>query len=107
MFRDEGQINEVCSVLLERAALRGYWTGEGPTKKAHAVMEEGAALSSGERIMVMAAHALWSAQGRLEFADLLKLDDSNLESIGSLLVAVAAGENPRAIDEWIERHRAS
>jgi len=104
MFRNDAQVNEVCTVLLERAHMRGFWTREGPTKKAHEFVEEGGPMSSGERVMLLVAYGLWNGTGGLEFAALMQLDDENLEAVGSLLVALATGNDASAIETWIALH---
>lgn len=106
MFRTDQQINAACTVLLERAHMRGFWTGASPTEKTHGFAEkDGGPMSSGERVMLLVAYAMWNGTGGLELAALMKLDDENLEAVASLLGAIADGRNAGAVDEWIEGHR--
>ena len=101
MFRSDAQLARVCRAFCGRARLGRLWTEDGPTDEAMAVLEnDGGALSSGERIVVLIAWSLWNGQGRVTVADVLhRLDSTSLVMLGKLLLAVAAGGS--TIDAWL------
>ena len=103
MFRSEAQLARVCRALCERVRLDGMWTDAGPTETAIALMESnGGPLSSGERIVLLAAWAVWNSHDGARFADVIyRLDGRNLVAIGTLLIAVAS--SGAAIDTWLEK----
>jgi hypothetical protein len=116
-FRDDRQGAAACRVLLDRIpGTRGLWTDSGPTPGAVELMKnDGGPLSSGERVMLLAAFALWNGDGQLSVDDLLRLDGENLQAVGSLLVAMGTPMQPldaygvpvgapravHPIDEWL------
>jgi hypothetical protein len=77
------------------------WTAAGPTEEAIALFEAGGGpLSSGERVMLLAAWAFWNSAEKATLADVVyRLDDKNLRAVAALMLALAQG-GP-AIDEWI------
>jgi hypothetical protein len=101
MFRSEAQLARACRALCERVRLDGMWTDAGPTETAVALMEaNGGPLSSGERIVLLAAWAVWNGHDGARLADVVyRLDGRNLHALGTLMLAVAAGGH--AIDAWI------
>jgi hypothetical protein len=101
VFRSEAQLARACRALCERARLEGMWTDAGPTGTAIALMEaNGGPLSSGERIVLLSAWAVWNGHDGARLADVIyRLDGRNLAAIGKLLGAVASGG--AAIDAWI------
>ena len=103
MFRDDRQVARALRVLLAPLHLGDLWTDTGPTDRAVELREEdGAALSSGERTMVLAAWAFWNGSApTLRFDALLRLDNANTEALCSLLVVLTQDE--AAIEEWIAR----
>jgi len=103
VFRSEAQLARVCRALCERVRLDGMWTDAGPTETAIALMEaNGGPLSSGERIVLLAAWAVWNGHDGARFADVIyRLDGRNLVALGTLLVAVAS--SGAAIDTWLEK----
>jgi hypothetical protein len=101
VFSSEAQLARVCRALCERVRLDGMWTETGPTDTAIALMEaNGGPLSSGERIVLLAAWSVWNGHDGARFADVVyRLDGRNLVALGTLLVAVASGG--AAIDAWL------
>jgi hypothetical protein len=77
------------------------WTPNGPTEEAISLFEAGGGpLSSGERIILLAAWAFWNSAEKAVLADVIyRLDDKNLRAVATLMLAVADGGG--AIDEWI------
>jgi hypothetical protein len=77
------------------------WTASGPTERAIELLESnGGPLSSGERVMVLAAWAFWNSAEEAKLADVVyRLDDKNLHAVATLMLALAHGA--AAIDEWI------
>jgi hypothetical protein len=78
------------------------WTAEGPTELAIEMLERGGGpLSSGERIMLLAAWAFWNGAEQAKLADVVhRLDDKNLHAISTLMLALAHGAE--YVDAWIE-----
>lgn len=101
MFRSEAQLARVCRALCAGARLDEMWTDAGPTENAIALMEaNGGPLSSGERIVLLSAWAVWNSHDGARLADVLyRLDAPNLHAIATLMLAAAHGG--AAIDEWI------
>jgi hypothetical protein len=57
----------------------------------------------GERIVLLAAFALWNGRGGLRLADVIEfLDPRASEAICSLVVAVKRGA--AAVDDWLAEH---
>jgi hypothetical protein len=77
------------------------WTEAGPTEAAIEIMETGGGpLSSGERIMVLAAWAFWNGHGGATVADVIeRLDGPNLRAIATLMLALDRGGV--AVDQWV------
>jgi hypothetical protein len=100
MFRNDKQRAAVCRAVCNHAGLN-LWTDNGPTERAKALLtQNGGPMSTGERIMFLAAWALWNGHGSVLFADVIeRLDGPNLECLGSLLVALAQGVD--ALDAWL------
>lgn len=101
MFRSDDQLARVCGALCALVGLGSLWTIEGPSPRAIALLEsDGGPLSSGERIMVLAAWNIWNDSGKVSLGDAIhRLDDRSLAVLGALLVAVAGGAN--GIDRWL------
>ena len=103
-----------CRALLSHVGLTSLWSFEGPTDRAAELLEAGGGnLSSGEAIMLDLSWAVWNGNQLkhknggyvMGFRDLInRLDQSNLQVVGSLLVAIAQG--PERLDEWIKTHLA-
>lgn len=91
----------VCGTLCQAVELGTMWTTAGPSKHASQLLSDnGGSLSSGERIMFLAAWALWKGRGNLQLAELVEhLDRDNLGKIGALLISL--GEGSTAIDAWL------
>jgi hypothetical protein len=77
------------------------WTERGPTSEAIQIMEaNGGPLSSGERVVALAAWAFWNGHDGVSFADVVeRLDGRNLRAVAGLMAALASGGT--AIEEWI------
>jgi hypothetical protein len=105
MFRDDRQRAAVCRTVCAQAGLT-FWTEDGPTERAKQLLkDDGGPMSTGERIMFLAAFALWNGHGKVLFADVAdRLDGPNLECLGTLLVALSQGAE--AVDAWLDRHGA-
>ena len=93
LFQNDQQRAAVCSALCAKAGFASFWTEQGPSERAKELLkEDGGPMSAGERIMFLVAWAVWNGHGKVLLADVVeRLDDSNLEAIGSLLVAFAQG----------------
>lgn len=101
MFRSDEQLARTCRALCSLAGLGSLWTLEGPSPRAMALLEaDGGPLSSGERVVVLAAWNIWNGSGNVSLSDVVhRLDDRCLAALGSLLVAIAGGGS--AIDRWL------
>lgn len=101
MFRSEAQRARACGALCARARLPWMWTDAGPTEQAIEIMEaNGGPLSSGERVVILAAWAFWNGHAGVTFADVIeRLDGPNLRAIAGLMAALASGG--AAIDQWL------
>jgi hypothetical protein len=77
------------------------WTDDGPTREALDLLDsDGGPLSSGERIMLLAAFTFWNGRRSLSLAEILEtLDVEPSEMVCALLVAVKRG--PDAVDDWL------
>jgi hypothetical protein len=104
MFHDDHQLARACRALLQTVGLQRLWTEHGPSDSAMELLEaDGGPLSSGERVMLLAAFAFWNGSGGLTFVDVIeRLDRERGEALGSLLMA--SYEGPTAIDEWVTEH---
>jgi hypothetical protein len=106
MFRDEAQTHRAIRALLDTTPkLERYWTDTGPTEEAaRVVAQSGAALSSGEWLLLRVAFDLWNGRGGADFGRVVHtLGSEPLAALGTLLVAVSQPDDP-AIDAWIARH---
>ncbi len=105
MFRDDNQASRaIATLLFSLPALRTFWTATGPTPAALELLEhDGGPLSSGERVLLLAAFALWNGDRKLALADVVEhLDGEPVETMCSLIVAMKRGA--AAVDEWITEH---
>ena len=93
--------------MLARIGLGDLWTPTGPTPKAVVLFEaDGGPLSSGERIMLLAAFAFWNGEGSLLLVDVIglvdgieRLDVKHVDALSSLLIAHKYGAE--AVDTWL------
>jgi hypothetical protein len=103
VFRDDRQLALVCRALCTRAGVPDAWTPDGPAGVAFAVQEGRDPLSSGQRVLVLVAWALWNGTGDLTIARLLDvLDGEHVRALAGLLVARVDGAD--AVDAWLRDH---
>jgi len=102
VFRDHRQRSQACELLVSRIhSPAELWTRNGPSDAAIEFLEEnGGALSQGERVLLLAAFALWDADETLCFQELARLDSKNLQLLGGLLLALAGGATD--VEIWLE-----
>ena len=100
-FRSDAELSAVCKVICGQVGLGSLWQDEGPTPSAVAMLESnGGALSSGERVMVLTAFALWNSDQSISFADIAYgLDAKRLTVLATLLQAMAQGR----VDAWLAK----
>lgn len=100
-FRSDAQLARVCAALCRNVGLGHLWTSDGPTPQAVFLLQvDGGPLSSGERIVFLAAWAFWNNARNVTLADVaLRLDAKNTAAIASLMLAAAHGS--AAIDNWL------
>jgi hypothetical protein len=89
---------------LVKARLERLRTTNGPTPEASELLQAyGSALSSGERVMLLAAWAFWNGSGGVTLADVLeRLDSATAEPLCFLVMAVKYGTD--AVDDWLAEH---
>ena len=104
MFRDDPQLALACRTLLASVRLERLWTDQGPTAEATELLEaDGGPLSSGERVMLLAAWACWNGSGGVTLADVLeRLDAYHAEALCFLVLASKYGTD--AVDDWLVEH---
>jgi hypothetical protein len=104
MFRDDNQLAHACGVLLATVRLERLWDDHGPTSEATELLEaDGGPLSSGERVMLLAAWAFWNGSGGLTIAEVLeRLDGEPAEALCFLVMASKYGAD--AVDDWLAEH---
>lgn len=100
-FRDDEQAARACRALLGKVRLARLWTRSGPTDHAiHLLEQDGGPLSSGERLVVLSAFALWNGRGGVRLSDIIESLDVNMcESLFELIVAMRHGS--RFVDDWL------
>jgi hypothetical protein len=104
MFRNQKQANEAIGVLLGLIDQDALWSADGPTSKFWEYYEQdGGPLSSGERVIVLAAGAMWSSTNiRLALATAYhRLDSVLAEALFSLLLAASRPNDSEAVEAWI------
>jgi hypothetical protein len=101
MFRDGTQAARACRALLATVRRADLWNLDGPTTWAVELLEQdGGPLSSGERIVLLAAFAFWNGQGSLRLVEVIeRLDGDPAAALCALVVAVKNG--PDAVDTWL------
>jgi hypothetical protein len=101
MFASERQRARVCQALCRSVRLKGMWTDQGPSALAvNLLNRDGGPLSTGERIMFLAAWNVWSGEGSVNLGDVIhRLDNKNLRALGSLMIAVV--RQPNGVDQWL------
>jgi hypothetical protein len=104
MFRDRLQAARACRVLLRTLRLERLWTLEAPTAEAVDLLAmNGGPLSSGERVLLLAAFALWNGDGSLKLVEVVQqLDVTPAHALCALISALKDG--PEAVDAWLKLH---
>lgn len=104
MFRDDDQLARACRALLAQGRLQRLWTRRGPTGEAKTLLQDdGGPLSSGERILLLAAWAFWNGEGGLRLAEIVQqLDARPTGVLCALMVALQQGA--AAVDEWLDAY---
>jgi hypothetical protein len=104
MFRNDHQLALACRALLAQARLERFWTSAGPTREALELLEaDGGALSSGERVMLLGAFAIWNGSGDVRLAEIIDtLDVRWARPLCSLVISAKHG--PDHVDSWLEVH---
>lgn len=87
--------------LLSLIGREYLWTEDGPTEQAVAAYRRGSPMSSGERVLFLAAFGLWNADNKkATFGEVaLRLDRRLLDALLSLVIACHVGEE--AVERWI------
>ena len=104
MFRDDHQLARACRALLATVRLETLWNDHGPTLDATELLESnGGPLSSGERVVLLAAWAFWNGSGGLTLAEVIeRLDGEPAEVLCFLVMASKYGAD--AVDDWLAEH---
>ena len=105
MFRNDRQACEALQMLLGTVRLEHLWTKDGPTRAALRYRDaNGGPLSSGERIILLAAFDLWNQSGGLKLAEVPgSLDTGRARTLLSLLSAITNGSD--AVEQWLTNQR--
>lgn len=106
-FRDREQLLLVCRTLCAPVGRANLWRVDGPDVEAlleWQVRGESRPISSADRMLVLAAWALWSDEDDFAFSEpilraLEVLDASHAAMLTHLLAA--RGEGPDSVDQWI------
>jgi hypothetical protein len=99
MMRNDAQLNAVCTAVCRRMGKPSLWRSSGPTELAFSWVEA-SPLSSGERVLLLLAFAIYNGSGGLSVGSLLAtLSGNQLAFVGSLLVAI--GNGAAGVDEWL------
>ena len=78
MQRDDQRLARACRALLATVRLERLWTEDGPTLEAVRLLEaDGGPLSSGQRIVLLAAWTFWDGSGGLTLAEVLEQFDAD------------------------------
>jgi len=103
MFRNDRQASEAIQALLSTVRLEHLWNPDGPTSAALKYRDSnGGPLSSGERVILLAAFDLWNSTGGLKFSEVPgPLDPGKARKLLSLLSAITNGTD--AVDQWIAK----
>lgn len=103
MFRNDRQACEAIQALLSTVRLEHLWNPDGPTSAALKYRDSnGGPLSSGERVLLLAAFDLWNSTGGLKFSEVPgPLDPARARKLLSLLSAITNGSD--AVDQWIAK----
>lgn len=75
--------------MLSGSSVQRLWTDSGPTGEAIDLLAaDGGPLSSGERVLLLAAFDLWNGMGKCRLSELLStLDEDNLRLVAEALLA--------------------
>jgi hypothetical protein len=96
MPRADKQLARACCALLATVHLERLWTEDGPTPEASELLEaDGGPLSSGERIVLLAAWTFWNGSGGRRLADILEQFDADpMEALCFLVMASTPCRTP-------------
>ena len=111
-FRDEKQRAMVCHALMRLVRQEKLFlpiddigSSGGPSGNAMReftlILEGGSHLSRGEKTMLSLAWYFWNGYGNVPIGDIMALEPSLVEAIGTLISA-SSGKNPLLIDQWID-----
>jgi hypothetical protein len=102
--REARQLSRALMLLLRSVPrLADLWTEQGPTPVALALRDaKGGSLSSGERILLLAAFDLWDRSGGATVNDLLQLEPGRRQALCSLVIALGHGSD--TVDSWLVVH---
>jgi hypothetical protein len=95
MLRDEQRLARACRIFLATARLERLWTDDGPTPEAFRLLQaDGGPLSSGQRVVLLAAWTFWNGSGGLRLAAVLERFDADpKDALCFLAMACKCREN--------------
>ena len=99
-FKNDVQLSGFCAAVLGQRLAGNLWSPQGPTREAvRLYQEDGGYLSSGERVLLLAAFSFWNTfhNDKLRFVELMKLDGDNLVRVADALRAMGTG----LLDDYI------
>lgn len=98
-MRNDAQINAVCQAVCRRFGKPSLWRSYGPTELAVSWLES-CPLSSGERVLLLLAFAIYNGEGGLTVGTLLgTLSEAHLAWVASLFSSISGGAD--AVDRWL------
>lgn len=100
MLRDDQELARACRALLASVRLERLWMEDGPTPEAYRLLEaDGGSLSSGQRIVLLAAWTFWNGSGGLKLAEVLEQFDADpMEALCFLVMASKCSDN-----RWVQQ----
>jgi lipoyl-dependent peroxiredoxin len=95
MLRRDQQLARACRALLATVRLERLWTDDGPSPDAFRLLEaDGGPLSSGQRIVLLAAWTFWNGSGGLKLAEVLEQFDADpMQALCFLVMASRCSDN--------------
>ncbi len=93
-----------CRVMLDRIGRAELWSAHGPTNAAYEHLAEIKQALPVERVVTLAAWAIWNGRSQLKFSEILALEDQKTAAlISGYLVAASYGND--TVNAWLAAKR--